>query len=141
MITLALLLVAITLLLAIYYQVNLSSFLKRLHLFRAIDNSNDTITNSSTTITHNHNNNSIKNNNNHKNAKSKDCEVESKDFYSANKKPLKTLEDIPGPLTLPLFGTKWIFFSFIYGYTYTKLHKVYIGKLVLFFFFLHFMKI
>lgn len=36
----------------------------------------------------------------------------------------KSIKDIPGPLTLPIIGTRWIY-SRLGGYSFTKIHEVY----------------
>lgn len=38
----------------------------------------------------------------------------------------KTIDDVPGPIALPLVGTKWIFYC---KYKMSKLHEVYKGLL------------
>lgn len=38
----------------------------------------------------------------------------------------RTINDIPGPLSIPLFGTKWIYF---WKYKMTKIHEAYKGNL------------
>lgn len=44
-----------------------------------------------------------------------------------DKKCQKTVSNIPGPYSLPIFGTRWIF-SYIGSYKLNKIHDAYRGK-------------
>jgi len=50
----------------------------------------------------------------------------------AAKESIKTISDIPGPISLPIIGTAWIFFAGAkgepLGKTYFKMHEEHVSK-------------
>lgn len=44
-----------------------------------------------------------------------------------DRRPFKTARDVPGPFSLPILGTRWIF-SWIGYYRMNKIHEAYKGK-------------
>lgn len=48
----------------------------------------------------------------------------------------KSLSDVPGPISLPLVGTKWMFY---YKYKMSKIHEVYRGELINYIFFYYYL--
>ncbi|KAI8122310.1 Ecdysone 20-monooxygenase [Lucilia cuprina] len=66
----------------------------------------------------------------HKFAKDSEASIiTDNDYYHAREIRPKGVWDIPGPKSLPLLGTKWIFMVFFHKYKMSTLHEVYAGKL------------